>query len=191
MRTGNMPRLSLPTISTRNPAPLDQHRRLTLIRQAVTDEQIPAIDRVAALLLLLYAQPVTRIVRLTLDDIAVHDGQVLLRLGVPPTPAPEPFATLLLDYTATRPNTKTATSPASRWLFPDAAQTSRSAPAPSSSDCATSASHRAGPAPQRSASSPCRPRRPHARLPQREPRHHRRRGRRPLEPATPPGDHTR
>lgn len=86
MRTGNMPRLSLPVISTRNPAPLDRHRRLTLIRRAITDEQIPAMDRVAALLLLLYAQPITRIVRLTLDDITVHDGQVLLRLGDPPTP---------------------------------------------------------------------------------------------------------
>lgn len=118
MRTGNMPRLSLPIISTRNPAPLDQHRRLALIRRAVTDEQIPAMDRVAAMLLLLYAQPITRIVRLTLDDISDHDGQVQLRLGDPPTPVPEPFATLLLDYTAARPNTKTATNPDTRWLFP-------------------------------------------------------------------------
>jgi hypothetical protein len=31
---------------------------------------------------------------------------------------PEPFATLLLDYTAARPNTKTATNPDTRWLFP-------------------------------------------------------------------------
>jgi hypothetical protein len=118
MRTGNMPRLAIPNISTRNPAPLDQHRRVTLIRRAVTDEQIPAMDRVAAMLLLLYAQPITRIVQLTLDDITSHDSQVLLRLGDPPTPVPEPFATLLLDYAAARPNTKTATNPDSRWLFP-------------------------------------------------------------------------
>lgn len=118
IRTGNMPRLTIPNISTRNPAPLDQHRRITLIRRAVTDEQIPVMDRVTAMLLLLYAQPITRIVQLTLDDISHHDGQVLLRLGDPPTPVPEPFAILLLGYAAARPNTKTATNPDGRWLFP-------------------------------------------------------------------------
>ncbi|MEU3312820.1 hypothetical protein ABZ743_09210 [Streptomyces sp. NPDC006662] len=35
---------------------------------------------------------------MTTDDV-VHDGQhVVLRLGDPPTPAPEPVAALLLDY---------------------------------------------------------------------------------------------
>ncbi|GAA4054259.1 hypothetical protein GCM10022214_01220 [Actinomadura miaoliensis] len=49
---------------------------------------------------------------------------------------------------------------------PDAAQTSRSTPTPSGSDCVISASHRPVPAPPRSASSPCKPgpgRRSHAR----------------------------
>ncbi|GAB2843432.1 hypothetical protein GCM10022221_48300 [Actinocorallia aurea] len=52
------------------------------------------------------------------DDLAIDDGAVLLRLGDPPTPVPEPFAALLLDYVAARPNTLTATNPDSRWLFP-------------------------------------------------------------------------
>ncbi|MGH7732616.1 MAG: hypothetical protein ACREOE_02670, partial [Gemmatimonadales bacterium] len=68
---------------------------------------------------MLFAQPPGSIVRLTIDDIIRgDDGQVLLRLGDPPAPLPEPFATLLLQLTASRQNMNTATNPASRWLFP-------------------------------------------------------------------------
>jgi hypothetical protein len=75
--------------------------------------------RLAACLLLLFAQPVTRIVRLTIDDITTTvDGQVFLRLGDPPTPVPEPFGQLLLDLTAARQNMTTAANPDARWLFP-------------------------------------------------------------------------
>lgn len=72
----------------------------------------------AAGLLLLYAQQISRIVRLTLDDI-VHDGEhVLIQLGNPPSPVPEPFAALLLTYTAQRSTMQTAASPGLNWLFP-------------------------------------------------------------------------
>lgn len=64
-----MPRLVISNITTTNSAPLSQHHRITLIRRFVTDEQIPLIDRVTAMLVLLYAQPITRIVRLTTGDI--------------------------------------------------------------------------------------------------------------------------
>lgn len=48
--------------------------------------------------MLLYAQPASRIVRLTVDNIVRDgDGQVLIWLGGPPTPVTEPFAALLLQ----------------------------------------------------------------------------------------------
>jgi hypothetical protein len=69
--------------------------------------------------MLLYAQPASRIARLTIDDITCgDDGQVLIRLGDPPTPVPEPFAALLLQAAARRGNMTTAANPAARWLFP-------------------------------------------------------------------------
>jgi len=118
MASGQMPRLTIPTRSTSNPAPISQRRRLALLRRAVTGTDLPLPDRVAATLILLYAQPVSRICRLTVDDV-LHDGdQVALRLGDPPSPVPEPFAALLLEYIAARPNLTTATNPNSRWLFP-------------------------------------------------------------------------
>ncbi|MET8047828.1 hypothetical protein ABZU75_09500 [Streptosporangium sp. NPDC005286] len=68
--------------------------------------------------MLLYAQPLTRVVQLTVDDL-LRDGEAMfLRLGDPPSPVPEPVASLLLDYIAARDNMNTATNRASRRLFP-------------------------------------------------------------------------
>ncbi|MET9695024.1 hypothetical protein ABZY81_42760 [Streptomyces sp. NPDC006514] len=47
---------------------------------------MPLQDRFAALLVLLYAQPLTRIARLGTDDVRHEDGEVLVRLGDPPSP---------------------------------------------------------------------------------------------------------
>jgi hypothetical protein len=69
-------------------------------------------------LVLLYAQPVSRIVRLTVEDIIRDGAEVLLRLGDPPTPVPEPFASLLLAAASQRQNMSTATNPSLRYLFP-------------------------------------------------------------------------
>jgi hypothetical protein len=74
--------------------------------------------RVVALLVLLYAQPVSRIVRLTVHDVLRDDGQVAIRFGDPPSPVPEPFATLLLRFIDTRLNTSTPANQASPWLIP-------------------------------------------------------------------------
>ena len=69
--------------------------------------------RVAACVLLLYAQPVTRIMTLTIDDIAVDDDGMTLKLGDPPAPVPEPFAALVRA-----PARATTRRQRSRWLFP-------------------------------------------------------------------------
>lgn len=113
-----MPRLHIPHRSTANPAPISQRRRIALIRRALTDDGVPLRARVATLLMLLYAQPISRILRLTTDDVIHDDDQVLLRLGTPPSPVPEPFAGLLLEHLASRENTTTATNPNGNWLFP-------------------------------------------------------------------------
>jgi hypothetical protein len=118
MRSKHMLALTVPHRSTSNPAPIAQHQRLALLRQAVNREDVALQDRIAAVLVLLYAQPLTRITRLTTDDVVQEDGEVLVRLGDPPSPVPEPFASLLLAYLDQRPNTMTATNPDARWLFP-------------------------------------------------------------------------
>lgn len=111
--------VELPALIGNAAPPITQARRLALLRQILNGHDAPLRSRVAACLLLLYAQPASRIVRLTIDDV-VHDpsGQVLIRLGDPPSPVPAPFAALLLEHVANRTNMNSATNPDSRWLFP-------------------------------------------------------------------------
>jgi hypothetical protein len=79
---------------------------------------MPLSSRVVACLMLLYAQPVSRVLRLTQDDIAAgQHGQVSIAFGNPPTPVPEPFAELLQRLIANRDYPNSA-SIGSRWLFP-------------------------------------------------------------------------
>jgi hypothetical protein len=118
MNDKTLPAVTIPHQPTTNPAPLSQQRRLQLLRRFLTDEQIPLLTRVVAVIVLLYAQPVTRILRLTIDDVIRDGPEVALRLGDPPGPVPEPFASLLLSYLDQRLNLTTATNPGSRWLFP-------------------------------------------------------------------------
>ncbi|HEX9354797.1 MAG TPA: hypothetical protein VF933_13405 [Streptosporangiaceae bacterium] len=118
MADKHMPRLQLPAQQVIKAASLSQQRRLELIRRAVTDERAPLRARVAACLVLLYAQPVTRLLRLTVDDVIQADGEILIRLGDPPAPVPEPFAAMLIELTLSRENMHTATNPSARWIFP-------------------------------------------------------------------------
>ncbi|GAA3596625.1 hypothetical protein [Streptomyces osmaniensis] len=118
MDTRRMPRLSIPNRPTTNPNPLGQHQRLATLRRVLADGGSDPRVRITACLVLLFAQPVSRIVRLTTDDVLRDDSHVLLRLGDPPSPVPEPVATLLLDYITALPGRTAAVNAESRWLFP-------------------------------------------------------------------------
>jgi hypothetical protein len=116
--TGLTRRFRLPAYVTRQATPLSEPERVDLLGRVLTGQDLPLRSRVAAAIVLLYAQPVSRIVRLTIDDV-LHDGdQVLLRLGQPPSPVPAPAADLLDAWIPSRDNMNTATNHGSRWLFP-------------------------------------------------------------------------
>lgn len=118
-RNGHSPRLQMPARSERaHRPPVSQHRRLALTGQALTDDSIALRTRVAACLLLLFAQPITRIVKLTIDDVLRDGPDVYLRLGNPPTPIPAPLSEMILELLRTRANMNTAVNPDTRWLFP-------------------------------------------------------------------------
>ena len=118
MANGHSPRLALPRLQVRSAAPITQAHRLVLLRRVLTDGEPALRSRVAACLVLLYAQPVSRIVRLTVDDIVRDGAEVSLCLGDPPSPVPQPFAELLVRLAGDRQNMNSAANPASRWLFP-------------------------------------------------------------------------
>jgi hypothetical protein len=100
--------------TTRRAAPLPQRQRMELLGRLLTDPDPPLRSRVAGVIVLLYAQPVSRITRLTVDDVVHDQDQVLLRLGAPPSPVPAPVADLLLRWIDNRDNMNTATNPSSR-----------------------------------------------------------------------------
>jgi len=118
IRNQLLSRVRIPHQNTANPAPISQHQRLATIHRLLSAEDIPLLTRVAATLMLLYAQPLTRILRLSIDDILHHGNEVSIRLGDPPSPVPDPFADLLLRHIDQRLNRTTATNPEARWLFP-------------------------------------------------------------------------
>jgi hypothetical protein len=118
MTSRNLPKLTFTRPRFTTGQALTQTDRLSLLRRLVTDHNDdndgPLRMRVAACVLLLYAQPVTRIMTLTTDDITVDEnGAMTLRLGDPPAPVPEPFASLIRQLLAQQP-----TGATSRWLFP-------------------------------------------------------------------------
>jgi hypothetical protein len=101
------------------PQPIDADQRWAITRRLLADTDLDPTDRVAGLLVLCYAQPVTAVARLTLDRITRAPGGVHLLLGSCPVLLPNPLADLVLELSATRKGHATLGSPAtSPWLFP-------------------------------------------------------------------------
>lgn len=98
---------------------IDTESRWRQARWLFGDETLKPEDRVAGLLVLLYAQWPAVISRLTLSDIEISDNEVRLHLGREPVVVPEPLAALLLDLVRSRRGHAAlgdeGTSP---WLFP-------------------------------------------------------------------------
>jgi len=98
---------------------LDDQYRWDTARRLLHDEDLKAEDRLAGLLVLLYAQGATAISRLTVEHIHIDAHEVRLRLGRVPIHLPEPVATLARDVVAHRKGHATigAQTP-SPWLLP-------------------------------------------------------------------------
>ncbi len=79
----------------RGPAPLDDEQRFDAVRLLLHDRDIDPRDRFAGLLLLLYAQPLTRTAASRTTDIATTtDGQTTITLARGAVALPEPLGSL-------------------------------------------------------------------------------------------------
>ena len=113
-------RLTAPASRWTGPAgPLDQDRRWADARRLLHDDACPAADRVAGLLILLYAQKLNAITALTAQHVLHQDGRTLLRLGSRPIVLPTPLDALADALAAGRktPGSSLLDVPSS-WLFP-------------------------------------------------------------------------
>jgi site-specific recombinase XerD len=116
--TKHLPRLDFPYRKARIRPILGQQERLDLLRDLLDNDQQPLAYRVAAVLLLLYAQPLTRIAQLTAEQITANADGVSIRFDTDLVPVPEPFANLVCRHLQARPNMMTASNQGSAWLFP-------------------------------------------------------------------------
>jgi hypothetical protein len=95
--------------------PLPELQRL--VATLLEDESLQLADRVAGLLVLLFAQSVTRLAALRVGAVTEHDSELSVNLGAHPVPLPEPAAALFTRYLAQRTRTGT-TNNATDFLFP-------------------------------------------------------------------------
>jgi hypothetical protein len=112
--------VSIPAIRWRGPVrALDGDARWDATRRLLHDDTVNTRDRLAGLLVLLYAQPVARVARLTTSHVTVNGTTAQIRLGAAPITLPEPAASLarqLLD--GKRGHATTGAGTPSPWLFP-------------------------------------------------------------------------
>jgi hypothetical protein len=98
---------------------IDTETRWHQARWLLHDETLKPEDRVAGLLVLLYAQWPAAIGRLSLDQVQTNGNQVTLRLGREPVVLPQPLNALVLPVVAARQgHAAIGNQGSSPWLFP-------------------------------------------------------------------------
>ena len=93
--------------------------RWEIVGRLLHDDHLTLTDRVAGCLVLLYAQQLTHIVALTVDQVIAAEDGVHLKLGGSRTIIPEPLGGLLLELAANgRTHTGVGSHVTRHWLFP-------------------------------------------------------------------------
>ena len=102
-------RLRITPIKPATPPSMPNQERIGLVRRLLTDTSIRLDDRVAGLLVALYAQPASRICQIRRNAVTITETATLLTLGPRPIEVVAPFDELLAELAQTSNN---------RWLFP-------------------------------------------------------------------------
>lgn len=112
--------LEMPAIRWDGPTrTIDTEARWERARWLLHDNTVNLQDRVAGLLLLLYAQTSAAISRLTTDRIHIGRNDIRIRLGSESVVLPEPLAGLVAQLVSNRRGHATIAAPANtQWLFP-------------------------------------------------------------------------
>lgn len=98
---------------------ITQDQRLAWLKELLTGDSESLPYRAAGILLLLYAQPLTKIAALQTTAVVRVDGETRIGLGTEPTPVPEPFVSQLNHHLYNRPNQRTTGGlVVTSWLFP-------------------------------------------------------------------------
>jgi hypothetical protein len=110
-------RLKVPTKRPKSSPGCPPARLAEITRRLLTNEDIALGDRVAGLIVVLFAQNVSKVSELRLSDLVEADGELLMKLGAEPIALPAPVAALLSRYAGERWN-MTTTNTGTDFLFP-------------------------------------------------------------------------
>lgn len=116
-RSGKAGRLDVPFRQAHSEPMLRQSERITLVRNCLDWDQVMLPTRIAGLLLLLWAQPLNKIVMLKQEHVTVRADGMTLTLGQHPTAVPEAVADLFWRHLESPGNPRTVNTGTS-WLFP-------------------------------------------------------------------------
>lgn len=117
--------------TARSTPSLSQDQRLAWIQELLTGNSESLPYRVAGLLLLLYAQPLVKVVTFRTEMINDNDSAMTITLGQRSTDVPEPFASLLRTHIAARPNLRTGAGSEARGCSPAPSRDDTSTATPS------------------------------------------------------------
>jgi hypothetical protein len=106
-----------PRPASSSPAAVGAEDRGALARRLLDDDSLDTADRVAGAFVVIYAQPVARVARLTRGDITETPQGVFVRFGSDHVQVPEPLDELVRSLPARRQIGPSGTV-ASDWLFP-------------------------------------------------------------------------
>lgn len=114
-----MPRLDYPTAKSASSsiAIADDHR-WAVARRLLHEPGIAVADRVAGCLVVIYAQPLTRISRLTTADVTIEGDRVRLAVGDSAIQIPHPLDDHLRELVNNPSVAGTVRLPITSWLFP-------------------------------------------------------------------------
>lgn len=120
-KCGYMTGLSVPALSGSGypTIAIDESVRWHTVKRLLHDDQLDVSDRVAGIFVLLYAQPVSRITKLTPKDVIQTEESLSITLGGDPVEIPEPLAELVRQLPQRRRRGSSAyLSDPHQWLFP-------------------------------------------------------------------------
>ncbi len=112
--------LTIPVTATKqHTPPTGEDERWATARRLLLDNTIAVDRRVAGLLVLLYAQPLPEIAKLTTDHVIIAHDEVRLQLGPTPVALPSPLNSLVTQLaTERRGHASVGRNGADPWLFP-------------------------------------------------------------------------
>lgn len=115
----HLPDIEIPYRLAKTTPVITQQQRLEHIKELLDPERaLRPLERAAALLLLLYGQPLARIARMQLDQLHTTDHGITIRFAKDQLRIPEPFAGIVRAHIEDLPNLNTAAHRDNGWLFP-------------------------------------------------------------------------